>query len=264
MSSAESECAFVTPSVKPGRGRPSTSAVPSAVTPSWRIRTFSGGEQQWDWVQGRPPIRDLVPARRPAADSMSRHTPVHMACQTTGGSLLLESGLEYELARELDRDPSVTWLVAQPVLLGLDGGTRHVPDLLAEHRAGRVVVWDARPIERRDADFLRVAELTAQACIAVGWEYALYDTADTARRLNLMWLTTYRHRPEWPHATVKALVLERAAAPISVGELMRLDDGDGHLIAVMWHLLWVGELVADLNHRISEATLVHTSGEPHA
>ncbi|MEP7765922.1 hypothetical protein [Sanguibacter sp. 25GB23B1] len=181
-----------------------------------------------------------------------------MACQTTGASLLLESGLEYELARELDRDASVTWLVAQPVLLRLEGGIRHVPDLLAEHQGGRVVVWDARPIERRDEGFVHVAELTELACRAVGWECALYDTADTARRLNLMWLASFRHCPDWPHVGAKSRLMERTASPVTISELMELDDGDGHLIGLMWHLLWTGDLVVSLDERVTGATVVRS------
>ncbi|MGW9467376.1 TnsA-like heteromeric transposase endonuclease subunit [Cellulosimicrobium funkei] len=210
----------------------------------------------WDWAKGAPRVPSLAPARRAAADALSRHAPVHMSCRTTGGFLVLESGLEHELARELDRDPDVMWIAAQPVLITFTNGSRHVPDLAAEHVDGRVVVWDARPAERRDEKFLRVAELTQQACTAVGWEYKLYDTADTTRRLNLMWLTCFRHRPEWPHHAAKIRLLEYAAASTTVGDLMALDQGDGHVIATMWHLLWAGDLVVDLDARITAVSKV--------
>lgn len=205
----------------------------------------------WDWAKGAPCVRSLAPARRPAAGAMSRHAPIHMACQTTGTFLILESGLEHELARELDRDPSVVWIAAQPALITFADGARHVPDLVAEHADGRVVIWDARPADRRGEDFYRTADLTREACHAVGWEYELFDTAATTRRLNLVWLTCFRRRPEWPHHAAKVRLLERAAEIVTIGELMALDEGDGHLIATMWHLLWTGDLVVDLDERIT-------------
>ncbi|NDO90138.1 TnsA-like heteromeric transposase endonuclease subunit [Cellulosimicrobium cellulans] len=213
-------------------------------------------EVEWDWQAGGPPVRSLIPARRPAADAMSRHAPVHMSCQTTGTYIVLESGLEYELARELDRDPDVVWIGTQPALLVFADGSRHVPDLLSEHSDGCVTVWDARPMERRDEDFVRITGLTAAACAQVGWHYALYDAAVTARRLNLLWLATYRHRPEWPHTAAVARLLAHVAPTATVDDLLALDEGDGHLIAVMWHLLWSGELVVNLDEPIRPGTVV--------
>ena len=37
---------------------------------------------------------------------------------------------------------------------------------------------------------------------------------------------------------------------------MAIDDGDGHAIATMWHLLWTGVLRVDLDERITPATAV--------
>lgn len=190
---------------------------------------------------------------------MSRHAPVRMMSQTTGSWLLLESGLEYELARQLDRDPDVTWLVAQPFQLRFKGGPQHTPDLLAEHVDGRVVVWDARPIEKRDEKFERVADLTARVCESVGWEYAVFDSPETTEQLNLLWLRNYRHTPGWPHADLRRHLLRWATTPTAIGDILGSDQGDGHLITVMWHLLWTGELVIDITQRITPETTVTTS-----
>jgi len=216
----------------------------------------------WDWQKGEPRVQSLAPARRTRADALSRHAPVNMWSLTTGTPLLLDSGLEYELARELDRDRDVTWIVAQPVLLTFADGSRHVPDLLSAHADGGVTIWDARPDERRDEKFLRTVELTRQVCSAVGWRYELYAGAETARRMNVLWLGTFRHRPDWPHHTARARLLARAESPVSVSELMALDDGDGHLIATMWHLMWTGDLVIDLDSRIRPDSLVHRLAVP--
>lgn len=263
---ARSECSSGTPAVnRDAQGDAETTvAGPSKIgmalpATTWRIRTVSGGDQEWDWDEGPPQPRTLAPARRTTADSMSRHTPVRMMCQTTGTFLMLDSGLEYELARVLDRDPSVVWLTAQPLQLAFNGGPRHTPDLLAEHADGRVVVWDARPVEKRDEAFERVADLTAQACAAVGWEYAVFDSPEAAEQLNTLWLRNFRHAPGWPHHDLEIQLLRSASTPVTVGELIQSDEGDGHLAALMWHLLWTGELVTDLSRRITADTPVCAS-----
>jgi hypothetical protein len=183
-----------------------------------------------------------------------------MWCLTTESSLVLESGLEYELARSLDREPTVVWLVAQPARLTFDDGTSHVPDLLAEHADGRVVIWDARPEHRQDERFQQAAELTRRACAQVGWEYAVHAGLSPARRLNLLWLTVFRNRPKWPHHDAQRELLAHAHEGVTVGDVLASDAGDGHLTAAMWHLMWTGELVVDLDVPITATTLVTVGG----
>lgn len=223
---------------------------------TWKIRQHGGGHYLWDWSFGAPPLRDLVSVRRPAADAMSRHAPVQMRSATTDGLVVLESGLEYELARSLDRDPSVTWLVAQPVIITFDDGAAHIPDLLAEHRDGRVVVWDVRPGERQDERFQRTAKRTAQACSEVGWGYEVHAGFAPARHLNLLWLGVFRARPSWPHAESRRELLGLARGGATVGDVLSHDAGDGHLTALMWHLIWSGELLVDLDQAINAATIL--------
>jgi hypothetical protein len=179
-----------------------------------------------------------------------------MSCRTTGGVLLLDSGLEYELARELDRDRDVTWIVSQPAQIIFPDGTKHVPDILAEHADGHVVIWDARPVARRDDCFSLVAALTKDACDDLGWSYELYGGGENARSLNLAWLTCFRRPPRWPHHAAQMLILEEAAAPTTVSALMKLDSGDGHAIALMWHMMWSGELIVDPDAPITPSSPV--------
>ncbi|MCC2321270.1 TnsA-like heteromeric transposase endonuclease subunit [Cellulomonas xiejunii] len=223
---------------------------------TWRFRQNRGGYGLWDWGLGTPPIRDLISVRRPAADAMSRHAPVRMWSATTGDYIVLESGLEYELARSLDRDPSVAWLVAQPVAFTFDDSAVHVPDLLVEHWDGRVVVWDVRPQERQDERFHRMVELTAQACREVGWGSEVHTGFAPARRLNLLWLGVFRAPPNWPHAENRRQLLALAGGGTTVADVLAHDAGDGHLTALVWHLIWTGELVVDLDHAISAVTVL--------
>ena len=223
---------------------------------SWKVRLNDGDHQVWDWELGGPPLRDLVSVRRPAADAMSRHAPVRMWSATTGDYVVLESGLEYELARSLDRDPSVAWIVSQPVAVTFDDGAVHVPDLLAEHRDGRVVVWDVRPQERQDKRFNRAAELTAHACGEVGWEYRVHAEFSPPRHLNLMWLAVFRAAPKWPHTESRRQLVGLARERATIADVLAQDAGDGHLTALMWHLIWTGDLLVDLDQVINAATVL--------
>ena len=223
---------------------------------TWKLRQNRDGPRLWDWELGTPPTRDLVSVRQPAADAMSRHAPVRMWSATTGDYILLESGLEYELARSLDRDPSVAWIVAQPAAVTFDDGAVHVPDLLVEHMDGRVVVWDVRPRERQDERFHRTAELTAQACREVGWGYEVHAGFAPARHLNLLWLGVFRIPPSWPTTESRRQLLGLARGGAAVADVLAHDAGDGQLTALMWHLIWSGELVFDLDHAINAATVL--------
>ena len=72
---------------------------------------------EWDWADGPPPWRELKSVREPKAGALSRHMPSSPFCWTTQTRLQVESGLEHDLLRELDRDSEVDWLVSQRFLL---------------------------------------------------------------------------------------------------------------------------------------------------
>ncbi|MDN5793213.1 MAG: hypothetical protein L0H22_09185, partial [Brevibacterium aurantiacum] len=74
--------------------------------------------------------------RTPKSKAKSRHVPMYAYSITTRGHIRLESGLEHDLLRELDRRPDVAWLVSQPMRLRLPAKRarrrlEHTPDLLS-------------------------------------------------------------------------------------------------------------------------------------
>lgn len=148
----------------------------TARTAAWSF-VCSGDIVEWDWCAGGPNVFELDSVRVPRAHSRARHIPAQAFSTTTRRSLLLESGLEYELFRLLDADPTVLWMVAQPCRIEFRSSASrlaHVPDLLSLDGQGRVTVWDAQPAARADAPFWRVASLTAAACEAVGWGHRVF------------------------------------------------------------------------------------------
>ncbi|MGL5825265.1 MAG: TnsA-like heteromeric transposase endonuclease subunit [Nocardioides sp.] len=217
----------------------------------------AGARAEWDWAMlGEPDLRQLYSTRRPSSGDFSRHIPVTAYSTTTGSHHELESGLEHDLLRRLDRDPEVVWLVAQPVLLFGVGGRRgsHTPDLLSRSRDGSVTVWDARPGSRQDELFERKASATEAACESVGWRYQVFTGhATEAERLNELWLAGHRRKRPW-HAERGAELLARFPGGFAIREVYDANDEGGHLVNTMWHLVWRGDLVCDLTRPLRAST----------
>ena len=100
---------------------------------TWTFR-FVDGPNAWDWTLGPPEPRSLMSIRTPRSTEKSRHIPVQAWSVTLSDSIRVESGVEHDLVRELDRDQDVVWMVSQPCRLRLvtaAGRPRvHSPDLL--------------------------------------------------------------------------------------------------------------------------------------
>ena len=244
---------------RPGAARPEG----GTLSTRWMFRTVGEATAaQWDWEQGAPDPRRLISVRRPASDSMSRHVPVRMHSFTVDGVLALESGLEYDLVRALDREREVSWIVAQPCRLVWAVKEAHIPDVLSVDAHGVVTIWDARPERRVDERFLQVAEVTRRACDDVGWRYEVFHGWRNAKRLNLVWLHSFRREPAW-YDQVRPDVARRVMGDraSSIGELLRADDPRGLLMSTVWHMIWRGDLEVDLDAPLTAATSVRARTE---
>lgn len=232
------------------------------MTADWRFRPSPEGAcVSWDWGDGPPPVQSLVPVRRTHSSERSRHVPVAAFSMTTGGHIELESGLEHDLLRRLDRLPSVYWLVPQPVELRWSEPHkfRHVPDLLSVDTDGAVTLWDVRNPRRLDEQFVLQSDRTKDACIAVGWKYEVFTGLGTVERLNLLWLHGYRRRPPWQAEVEANIVAVAEGRNARLGDLFALDDGTGHATSSVWHLIWSGTLRVDLAAKLTDRAPVHTS-----
>jgi hypothetical protein len=182
---------------------------------------------------------------------------------TMGDHICLESGLEHDLLRRVDRDPAIRLIVAQPLRLswpGTKAGSRsrryHIPDLLTADGDGEVTIWDAKAEDRIDDEFRSVVERTRRACHDVGWRYELFTGLANAERLNLIWLHGFRKRPPWADEFEDRLRSAITAADTTLGGLFSLDDGTGRLISTVWHLMWRGVLAVDMAAPITKRTAV--------
>jgi len=212
----------------------------------WTVKLRDRDEIEWDWPQGHPPPpSQLVPVRRPHSSRNNRHIPATAYSMVNGDVVELESGLEHDLVRSIDRDRRIQLIIAQPFTLSWRRSS-HTPDLLSVTEVGAVTVWDVRAVERQNNDFRSKSGITRQECRAVGWAYRIFEGLDRIERLNLLWLHCCRRRPAWADVheeRIRALV----GGGVTLGHLFAHDDGSGELKSTVWHLLWCGDLDIDMS-----------------
>lgn len=243
--------------ISPARKPPEPAVVLDAPT-EWVV-DVGDGPAVWDWEAGPPDVRVMARVRSPRSRARSRHVPVWAYATTTDAHLHLESGLEHDLLRELDRRPDVVWLVPQPCRLQLPLQRRrrrlaHVPDLLSLTADGQVTVWDARARTRQDAEFTLRADHTRRACAVVGWRYEVFTGLPPVRRLNLLWLHAYRQPMPWYEESLQLLADPASRRPATIGDVLAADDGSRELMAALWHGIWSGRISCDLDAAFRAAT----------
>ena len=227
------------------------------------------------WMQDDVEVRGLLnevggvafevarPVRQFPAYRGQRNFPGLYYAATLDAHVGFESWLERDHAMLLDFDPAVTAFSSQPFWLAWEiGGNRrrHAPDFFARCLDGGAWVIDCRPEKRVDKRSAEAFEFTRRACERLGWGYRLAGEIDAARVGNLRWLAGYRHRR---HGQASALVAAVMAAFTLPAPLTRqaAEVGDPlEVLPVVFHLLWRGELSADLSHPFSEHTIVCRAG----
>lgn len=215
---------------------------------AWDFSVDGGTATEWSWPDDAPPpLGQLTPVRQPQSSEHHRHVPATVYSMTNGDFVSLESGLEHDLVRRLDRDPAVSRILSQPFTLRWSGSVKgHTPDILSVHTDSAPTVWDVRGPERQDDDFLAASTVIRQACTLVGWRYELFAGMDEIERLNMMWLTGFRREPSWAYRCEEQV--RRAVGPggSTMANIFSHDDGSGELISTLWHLLWRNELHIDM------------------
>jgi hypothetical protein len=223
----------------------------------WTFRLPPQPPMVWSWPKGgAPPLDQLGPVRRPRSSEHNRHVPVTAYTMTNGDYVSLESGLEHDLLRRLDRDPSVLRIVAQPLTLSWRGSEpgSHTPDLLTVHAGAAPTVWDVRAVDKQDQHFETTSTLTRQACTSVGWSYQVFAGMNDLERLNMMWLNGFRRAPPWASRHEGAILAAAGRDGATMASVFAHDDGSGESISTVWHLLWRGVLDVDVTAPWTPAT----------
>lgn len=134
----------------------------------------------------------------------------------------------------------------------------HAPDYFARMSDGSAVVVDVRPADRvKPPDAAKFA-MTASACAAVaGWSFRLVHEPDPVLAANVRWLSGYRH-PRHDHPETGGLLREVFAGgekPLAGAEMAGDPIG---VLPVLFHLIWRGDLLADVSAPLHDAMLVST------
>jgi hypothetical protein len=205
-----------------------------------------------DFERGRP-VR-AIPSYRGQA-----HTPGRYWAATSKVLLEYESFLECQWLTLLDFDPSVMALATQILELhgrDGDGSWRHVPDIWVRRADGSVHVVDVKNPRHLDRqDVRRQAARTQAACRRLGWEHALVGAPEQPKAANVAWLAGYR-RPLRAGREMVPLLLKAARRPVPLEELARAARPMELARPVLFHLLWQGQLMCDLNAPLAASTLV--------
>ena len=219
-----------------------------------------GSECRVEWQRlARVGLEWGRPVRRFPSYRGQRSYPGLYWSATMGGHIGYESWVERDHLVALDFDRSVVGIASQPfwLLWRTEAGPqrRHAPDFFVRRADGGALVVDSRPAELVGPDDAAVFAMTGRACALLGWDYLVWDVIDPLVAGNLRWLAGYRHPRCWHEPTVERLreVFARALGLIAGAELV----GDPiAVLPVLFHLLWRGDLVADLSLVLGDRTVV--------
>jgi hypothetical protein len=186
---------------------------------------------------------------------------------TMGRLVAYESRLELARIVLADFDPAVSGLAAQPFqLTGPDRGKsrRHVPDLLLAGGSGEVTVVDVKPAWKlQDPEVRAQFSWTRELARCRGWGFEAWSGADRVLLDNVRFLAGYR-RSLVIEAGLIPVVLDAAREQVTIGSVEQ-DLASRYPVAlarpVLLHLLWTGQLQADLRRPLGADTAVQVAAE---
>ncbi|WP_084349473.1 TnsA-like heteromeric transposase endonuclease subunit [Janibacter limosus] len=236
--------------------------------PGEALWSFDLGGGVIPWVGLAPPdVKILRSARSIRSRSGAGHVPTWAYSTTVRGHVRLESGLEHDLLRDLDRDPDVTWLVPQPARLRARADRSknpgQVPDLLSLTTEGAVTLWAVRPAAKQDEAFWGQVREAEGACAEFGWSHRVFSGMSVTRRSNLMWLDGYRRLMPWYEESLRTLISE-AGDDFTLGKVVEVDAGGGHMVSAVWHAVRQGVVECDLDEPFSATTRLRPSAKADA
>ena len=169
-----------------------------------------------------------------------------------------ESWLERDEAMALDFDPLIEAFAAQPFQLEWvdhTGDCKHTPDFFARRTDGVCVVVDCRPENRMEERDQQLFDGTARICAMLGWEFRLVHGHDPIWLANVGWLAGYR-LARFRIEPIAADLLRELAEPRPLAWAAAEVGDPIAVLPVAYHLLWRGELRADMTERLDGLSVV--------
>lgn len=222
-----------------------------------------GGDEVADCSFGEAPLPELLqapPWRTFRWYMGQKHYSGTYWSATEHGHVIYESRLELARLLHADFDPGVTRILAQPFLMTaeVDGKERrHIPDFLMMTGAGPLVV-DVKPGSRASRPEVAFTfTWTREVVESRGWAYEVWTEPARWKLENIRFLAGYRRGwlfdPDLLAALDQAgldgvtLADAFAAAPMFDAGLVR---------AAVFHLLWSGRLVTELDQPLGPGHVV--------
>ena len=174
---------------------------------------------------------------------------------TTGLHVGFESWRKRDQLIALDFDSRVEAVALRPLSLVFaadDELLEYCPDYFVRLRDGTGVVVDVVD----DTALSRVPDFVPAAVNRAGWQYWTPAAVSPVRLANLRWLAGYRNPRCADEARVSSVIEAFAVAQSLAAGIAGLGDRIG-VLPTLFHLLWRGVLVADLESRVlGDDTLV--------
>lgn len=229
-----------------------------------RVRYRSAGGQAVDTTLDQAVLGELLsslPVREFRWHRDQKHYSGWYWSSTTQGLVAYESRLELSRIMLADFDPGVTAIAGQPFrMTGADGARirRHVPDILLGKADGGAVVIDVKaPRKREDPEVRALMEWTRITIGLRGWGFEEFYGAPPALLANVRFLAGYRRRAIIEESLLPAVREAAARGGGAIADLERAVPADPVLARpAVLHLLWTGELTADLNRPLEALSIV--------
>jgi hypothetical protein len=229
-----------------------------------RIQYRSSNGEAVDTTLDRVMLDELVgglPVREFRWYRGSKHYSGWYWSSTTGRLVAYESRLELARIMLADFAPDVSAIVAQPFrLIGADGRRirRHVPDILLVDDDGAVTVVDVKaPYKRDDPDIRALMRWTERTVGMRGWDFEEWHGGPPQLLANVRFLAGYRRDRLIAEDLIPAVRRAVSAGSAIVDIERSVGESPAALVRpVVLHLLWAGELVADMTRPLDGLTFV--------
>lgn len=206
---------------------------------------------------------ELRPVRKPVSYKGQSHLPGYFWMSTLNRLVSYESRLEMVILKQLDFDPTVSEVLPQPCVLHFSvdrKAYRHIPDYLVWRTDADPQVINVKPRQYVEKERnQRAFSASRIACARIGWTYETRSEPPATVLANLNWLAGFRRPP--PNVDQYAQVLiERAAEPLSIRALIAGVGLPALVRPVLFYLLWTHQLNFELQHVLSDMSVVSRPG----